>query len=62
MSTDEEQDVEPRNDAEQEDEPPARAESGDPNKSTEGLLDEDKLRKDAREVELAIQEAKNRNA
>jgi hypothetical protein len=61
MSTDEERDVEPRNDAEQEDERPDPAETGDPNESTEGLLDEDKLRKDAREVDLAIQEAKNRN-
>jgi hypothetical protein len=61
MSTDDkEQDVEPQHNAE-EVERPDRAETGDPNQSTEGLLDEDKLREDAREVDQAIQDAKNRN-
>jgi hypothetical protein len=62
MSADEEQDVEPQNDAEERPDGPDRAESGDPNESTEGLLDEDKLRKDARKVDQVIQDAKNRNA
>jgi hypothetical protein len=39
----------------------SRAEADDPNESTEGLLDEDELREQAREVDAAIQEAKNRN-
>ncbi len=39
----------------------SRAETDDPNESTEGLLDEDELREHAREVDAAIQEAKNRN-
>jgi hypothetical protein len=37
------------------------AETDDPNESTKGLLDEDELREHAREVDVAIQEAKNRN-
>ena len=39
----------------------SRAETDDPNESTEGLLDEDELREHAHEVDAAIQEAKNRN-
>jgi hypothetical protein len=33
----------------------------DPNRSTEGVLDEEKLRADASEVEDAINEARRRN-
>jgi hypothetical protein len=34
----------------------------DPNQSTKGLLDERKLRADARKVDAEIQDARNRNA
>jgi hypothetical protein len=36
--------------------------SDDPNTSTEGLLDEERLLEHAREVDDAIQEARRRNA
>jgi hypothetical protein len=61
MSADENRDVEAPKDAEDQDERPVVGRTGDHNEATEGLLDEDKLRRDAREVDQAIQDAKNRN-
>jgi hypothetical protein len=60
MSDDDEQakDAHADDDADTAASPPA---DEDPNKSTKGLLDEEKLREDAAEVDQAIKTAKNRS-
>ena len=57
MTDEREQDEQGHPDADADAPPPA----GDPNESTDGLLDEHALREHADEVDAAIQEAKSRN-